>query len=167
MAGMGGQHGRAAGIPRRKTMITESKGVDILLVEDSPHDAELAIAALKARNLGDKVLHLIGGEQVLDFICANTWSIQQQAEHAPKLILLDLQLGGLGGLEVLQQLKVRERTRPIPVVIFSGANSPTEIWASYRLGANGYVVKPTDTRQYAQMVGDIAYYWLVINRSYY
>ena len=157
-------------VPRhsaQKTMITEAKGVDLLLVEDSPEDAELALEALKARNLGDKVVHMIGGEQVLDFICANTWSTQEQAEHAPRLILLDLQLAGMGGLEVLQQLKVRERTRPIPVVVFTSSDSPAEMWASYRLGANGYVVKPTDTRTYAQLVGDIAYYWLVVNRSYY
>jgi two-component system, response regulator len=147
-------------------MITEQKGADILLVEDSAHDAEMALDALRARNLGDKVLHLIEGEQLLDFICAHSWSVQQ-ADHAPKLILLDLQLAGVGGLEVLQQLKVRERTRPIPVVVFTGSDSPSEMWAAYRLGANGYVVKPTDPRQYAQLVGDIAYYWLVVNRSYY
>ncbi len=148
-------------------MITETKGADILLVEDSAQDAEIALEALRARNLGDKVLHLLGGEQVLDFICAESWSKQQQMERAPQLILLDLQLAGIGGLEVLQQLKVRERTRPIPVVVFTGSDSPAEMLASYRLGANGYVVKPTDPRQYAQLVGDIAYYWLVVNRSYY
>lgn len=148
-------------------IITETNAVDILLVEDSVKDAELAMIALKSRDLGEKVLHMIGGEQVLDFICANTWSINQQAENAPKLILLDLQLAGMGGLEVLQQLKVRERTRPIPVVVFSGSDSQTEMWASYRLGANGYVVKPTDMREYAKVVGDIAYYWLVVNRSFY
>ncbi len=148
-------------------MITETKGVDILLVEDSPEDAELALEALKARNLGDKVLHMIGGEQLLDILCANTWSTNQQAELARILILLDLELAGMGGLEVLQQLKVRERTRPIPVVVFTGSDAQTEMWASYRLGANGFVVKPTDTREYAKLVGDIAYYWLVVNRSYY
>jgi len=148
-------------------MITETSAVDILLVEDNAKDAELAIEALRSRSLGDKVLHMIGGEQVLDFICANTWSINQQAENAPKLILLDLQLAGMGGLEVLQQLKVRERTRPIPVVVFTGSDSASEKWASYRLGANGYVVKPTDMQEYAKLVGDIAYYWLVVNRSYY
>jgi len=148
-------------------MITDTSTVDILLVEDSAKDAELALEALKARSLGDKVLHMIGGEQVLDFICANTWSMNQQAENAPKLILLDLQLAGMGGLEVLQQLKVRERTRPIPVVVFTGSDSQSEMWASYRLGANGYVVKPADMQEYAKVVGDIAYYWLVVNRSYY
>ena len=148
-------------------MITETKAVDILLVEDNVDDAELALAALKARNLGDKALHLIGGEQVLDFICANSWSATAPADQAPKLILLDLQLSGMGGLEVLQQLKVRERTRPIPVVVFSGSDARTEMWAAYRLGANGFVTKPADPKEYARVVGDIAYFWLVVNRSFY
>jgi two-component system response regulator len=150
-------------------MITEARTTDILLVEDSADDAELALAALKSRNLGDRALHLLGGEQVLDFICANTWSVesQSQAENAPKLILLDLQLTGMGGLEVLQQLKVRERTRPIPIVIFSSSDSRTEMLAAYRLGANGYIVKPSDPKEFARVVGDIAYYWLVVNRSFY
>ena len=109
----------------------------------------------------------MGGEQVVDFIAANSWSANSQADNAPKLILLDLQLSGMGGLEVLQQIKVRERTRPIPVVIFTGSDSKTEMWASYRLGANGYVIKPVEPKKYAQLVGDIAYYWLVVNRSFY
>lgn len=150
-----------------QAMITETKSVDILLVEDNAEDAELALAALKARNLGNKVLHLIGGEQVVDFIAANSWSANSPADSAPKLILLDLQLSGMGGLEVLQQIKVRERTRPIPVVVFTGSDSKTEMWASYRAGANGYVVKPADPKKYAQVVGDIAYYWLVVNQSFY
>lgn len=132
----------ARAIARGNIMITETKGADILLVEDSAADAELAIEALRARNLGDKVLHMIDGEHVLDFICANTWSINQQAENAPKLILLDLQLSGMGGLEVLQQLKVRERTRPIPVVVFTGSEAQTELWASYRLGRTATWLNP-------------------------
>ena len=148
-------------------MITETKSVDILLVEDNAEDAGLALAALKFRKLGDKVVHLIEGEQVLDFLAAQSWSVNEPSEPAPKLILLDLQLSGMGGLEVLQQLKVRERTRPIPVVVFTGSDAKTEMWASYRLGANGYVVKPSDPKEYAKVVGDIAYYWLVVNRSLY
>ena len=148
-------------------MLTETKAVDILLVEDSVDDAVLAMTALKSRNLGDKALHLIGGEQVLDFICAYSWSAGTPADEAPKLILLDLQLTGMGGLEVLKQLKVRERTRPIPVVVFTGSAARTEMWAAYQLGANGYVTKPADPKEYARVVGDIAYYWLVVNRSFY
>jgi CheY-like chemotaxis protein len=148
-------------------MITETKAVDIILVEDSAEDAEIALAGLRARRLGDKAVHLMGGEQVLDFICANSWSAQPPAEEAPKLILLDLQLSDMNGLEVLQQLKVRDRTRAIPVVILTGSDSKTDMWACYRHGANSYVVKPSNPAAYSKLVGDIAYYWLVVNRSFY
>jgi two-component system response regulator len=80
--------------------------------------------------------------------------------------LIDLQLVRMGGLEVVRQLKVSDRTRPIPIVVFTGSQNVAEILESYRLGANSYVVKPTDPEQYAQAVGDIAYYWLVVNRAF-
>jgi two-component system, response regulator len=147
-------------------MIAANKAVDILLVEDSAMEAELAVAALKARNMGDKVVHLFDGDQVLDYICASSWSADWHGGSAPKVILLDLNLTRMGGLEVLQQLKVRERTRRIPVVIFTGMRDQKEMLESYRLGANSYVVKPTDPKLYAELVGDIAYYWLMVNQTY-
>ncbi|MDB6110307.1 MAG: two-component system response regulator [Pedosphaera sp.] len=143
------------------------RAVDILLVEDSVGDAELAVAALKARSLGDKMVHFVDGDEVLDFICANSWSANWKAESAPRLILLDLNLTRMGGLEVLQQLKVRDQTRPIPVVVFTGSHDEKEMLESYRLGANSYVVKPADAKRYAQLVGDIAYYWLMVNHSFH
>ncbi len=141
--------------------------IDILLIEDNEVDAELAVAALKGRDFGDRVVHFIDGEHVLDFICANSWSTNWKTENAPRLILLDLRLTKMGGLEVLQQLKVRERTRPIPVVVFSGSHDEKEMLECYRLGANSYVVKPKDAAQYGQLVGDIAHYWLTVNRSFH
>jgi two-component system response regulator len=144
-----------------------NRAVDILLVEDSVGDAELAVSGLKARNLGDRMVHFVDGDEVLDFICANSWSATWKAESAPRLILLDLNLTRMGGLEVLQQLKVREQTRPIPVVVFTGSHHEKEMLESYRLGANSYVVKPADAKRYAQLVGDIAYYWLMVNRSFH
>ena len=148
-------------------MITEVKTADILLVEDCEDDAEIAMAGLRARSLGNKVVHFMSGEQVVDFICANSWSAQSPSEDAPKVILVDLNLKGMSGLEVLQQLKVREQTRAIPVVIFTGSDSKTDMWACYRHGANSYVVKPTDPAKYAKAVGDIAHYWLTVNRPLY
>jgi two-component system, response regulator len=141
--------------------------IDILLIEDNEVESELAVAALKARNFGDRVVHFVDGEHVLDFICANSWSTSWKSESAPRLILLDLKLSRMGGLEVLQQLKVRERTRPIPVVVFSGSHDEKEMLESYRLGANSYVVKPNDATHYGQLVGDIAHYWLTVNRSFH
>ncbi len=142
------------------------EAIDILLVEDDPMDAELALASLKRRNLNDKVIHFLDGDEALDFVAANIWSATWKAEEAPKLILIDLKLVRMGGLEVLRQLKVRDRTRPIPVVIFTASQNEAEILESYRLGANSYIVKPADAERYAQVVGDIAYYWLVVNRSF-
>src|ERR1700722_5993871 len=103
------------------------KVVDVLLVEDSEEDAELAVAALKGRNIGDKVIRLVDGDEALEFLCASNWSSNWEHENPPKLILLDLHLHRLGGLEVLQQLKVHDRTRPIPVVISSSAADRKEI----------------------------------------
>jgi CheY-like chemotaxis protein len=142
------------------------KVVDVLLVEDSEEDAELAVAALKARNIGDKVIRLVDGDEALEFLCASNWSSNWEHENPPKLILLDLHLHRLGGLEVLQQLKVHDRTRPIPVVIFSSAADRKEIMECYRLGANSYVVKPPDAKKFAQVVADIVHYWLNVNQSF-
>jgi len=147
-------------------MNTTNKAVDILMVEDSEEDAELAVAALRARNFSEHVVRFVDGDNVLDFICANTWSADWKAESAPRLILLDLGLSRMGGLEVLEQLKVRERTRPIPVVVFTGTHDEKRMQACYRMGANSYVVKPGDAKKFGQLVGDIAYYWLNVNKSF-
>ena len=142
------------------------KVVDILLVEDSEEDAELAVAALKSRNLADKVIRLVDGDEALEFLCASNWSSNWERENPPKLILLDLNLYRMGGLEVLQQLKVHDRTRPIPVVIFSNGADRKEILECYRLGANSYVVKPADPQQFGLVVADIVHYWLKVNQPF-
>ncbi len=142
------------------------KVVDILLVEDSEEDAELTVAALKSRNLGDKVIRLVDGDEALEFLCASNWSSNWEHENPPKLILLDLHLNRVGGMEVLQQLKIHDRTRPIPVIIFSNAADRREIMECYRHGANSYVVKPTDPRKFAQVVADTVHYWLNVNQSF-
>jgi two-component system response regulator len=146
-------------------MIRQSGVADILVVEDSTGDAELTMAALKARGLGNKVVHFLDGDGVLDFLGANTWSAKSSARGAPRLVLLDWNLAHVPGFEVLHQLKVRERTRPIPVVVFTGSHDEQEMLESYRRGANSYVVKPADPAQYLRLVGDIAYYWLEVNRA--
>jgi len=143
------------------------KVVDILMVEDSEEDAELIVAALKSRNLADKVIRLVDGDEALEFLCASNWSTNWEHENPPKLILLDLHLYRVGGLEVLQQLKIHDRTRPIPVVIFSNAADRREIAEAYRLGANSYVVKPVNAREFAQVVADIVHYWLNVNHSFH
>lgn len=143
------------------------KAIDILLVEDSAEDAELALAAIQTRKSPGKVIHLVDGDEAIEFICASSISANWKTENAPRVILLDLKLTRMGGMEVLQQLKAEERTRPIPVVVLTGSADEKEMLECYRLGVNSYVVKPTDARQYAQMVADIAHYWLTVNRSFH
>ena len=143
-------------------MIVE-KVVDVLLVEDSAEDADLALAALKSRKLGGKIVHLADGDEVMDFVFASSMSANWTAERAPRVIILDLKLGRMGGMEVLKQLKSEERTRPIPVVVLTGSAQEGEMNECYRLGVNSYVVKPADGRLYGQMVADIAHYWLNVN----
>ncbi len=143
-------------------MIVEN-AVDILLVEDSEEDAELAIAGLKARNLGGKVVHLVDGDAALEFIFAASVAANGSAANTPRLIVLDLNLSGTDGLEILRHLKEEESTRQIPVVIMSGSANEKEMTECYRLGVNSYVAKPVSARQYAQLVGEIAHYWLVVN----
>ena len=135
-------------------------------MEDSEADAELTVAALKSRNLGDRVIRLVDGDEALEFLCASNWSSNWEHENPPKLILLDLHLFRMSGLEVLQQLKVHDRTRPIPVVIFSNAADQKEIMECYRLGANSYVVKPSDAKKFAETVADMVHYWLNVNQSF-
>ncbi len=139
---------------------------EILLVEDRIEEAELTMAALKARGFGNKVVHFLDGDGVLEFLCVQSWSVNWSKGTAPRLILLDLNLRHIGGIEVLQQLKVRERTRPIPVVVFTGAHDDEQMLSCYRLGANSYVVKPAEAAQFRQLVGDMAYYWLQVNRPF-
>ncbi len=143
------------------------KSVDILLVEDSSDDAEMALAALKARKLGGKVVHLADGDEVLEFICASSMSANWSAERAPRVIILDLKLGRMGGMEVLRQLKAEERTRPIPVVVLTGSAQESEMRECYQLGVNSYVVKPADGKLYGLMVADIAHYWLNVNEAFH
>lgn len=144
-----------------------SETVDILLVEDTPEDAELALAAIKSRKLAGKVVHLMDGDQALEFVCVSSISANWRPENAPRVILLDLKLARIGGMEVLQQLKAEERTRPIPVVVLTGNANEQEMLECYRLGVNSYVVKPSDGKQYAQVVADIAHYWLTVNQPFH
>jgi two-component system response regulator len=137
---------------------------DMLVVDEDNGEAERTMAALQARGLGGKIVYFLDGDGALGFLGANCWSVKARAGNVPKLVLLDLQLGLVSGMDVLYQLKARERTRPIPVVVFANAYDEQEMLACYRLGANSYVVKPIETANRARLVGDVAYYWLNVNR---
>jgi two-component system response regulator len=139
--------------------------VEILLVEDSAADAEMTIRALKKANIANKLVHLKDGAEALDFIfCRGDFSERDPA-NKPKVILLDIKMPRVDGIEVLRQLKSNENTRRIPVVIMTSSNEDSDVVASYDLGVNSYVVKPVDFESFAKAVNDLGLYWILINRA--
>jgi two-component system response regulator len=128
---------------------------EILLVEDNPNDAELTTRALKQRNLANQLHVCRDGAEALDYIAT--------ASAVPKVILLDLKLPKVDGLEVLRKLKSDERTRSIPVVVLTSSREEPDIERAYALGANSYIVKPVDFDAFARAVSDVGLYWLLLN----
>lgn len=139
--------------------------IDILLVEDNPHDAELTIRALKKRNLANHLYIAEDGAEALDFIFGQGQYASRMMTDHPKVILLDLKLPKLNGLEVLQALKADARTRGIPVVIVTSSHEDPDIQAAYDLGANSYVVKPVEFDVFAEAMSYIGFYWLLVNQA--
>lgn len=138
---------------------------DILLVEDNANDAELAQLALRERNIPGDVVHVADGDQLLDSIFLASLYSNWHDIKIPKVILLDLKLKTTNGLDVLRQLKADIRARTIPVVVFTSSERDIEMIESYNLGVNSYVVKPSDAKEFMQVVGDIGHYWLNVNQS--
>ncbi len=145
-----------------KKVIT--RAVEILLVEDNPHDAELAMRALKKSRLANRVVHVSDGEQALDFLFARgKFSDRLKTDH-PKMILLDLKLPRVDGMEVLKAVKSDPQTRAIPVVVLTSSREEKDIVESYKLGVNSYLVKPVDFDKFVEVVKDLGMYWLVLNQ---
>jgi two-component system response regulator len=134
------------------------QAVDILLVEDNPDDAELAIRALRKSNLANHLLHLQDGEEALEFLF-------NEKNNKPKLVLLDLKMPKVDGIEVLSRLKADERTRTIPVVMLTSSKEERDIVETYKLGVNAYIVKPLDFEQFGNAVGQLGLFWLVLNQT--
>ena len=138
--------------------------VDILLVEDNPHDAELTIRAIKKRNMANP-LHLVeDGAQALDFIFCRGVYGDRDISKPPKVILLDLKLPKVSGLEVLKILKSEEQTRAIPVVVVTSSQEDPDVKAAYALGANSYVVKPVEFDAFVDAMSNLGLYWLLVNQ---
>ena len=138
--------------------------VEILLVEDNPNDAELAIRALKKNNLANKLLWVKDGAEALDFIFATGSYSSRNAVNGPKVILLDLRLPKVDGMEVLRRVKNDERTKIIPVVVLTSSKEDRDITESYKLGVNSYISKPVEFDEFAKTVSELGFYWLLINR---
>ena len=141
-----------------------TEAVDILLVEDNPQDAELTTRALKKNNLANRLFTVEDGAEALDFIFCRGMYATREAGNSPKVILLDLKLPKVSGLEVLRVLKQDERTRSIPVVVVTSSREDPDIKTAYGLGANSYVVKPVDFDAFAEAVSSLGLYWLLVNQ---
>ena len=137
---------------------------DILLVEDSVNDAELTIRALKRKNVCNKVHHVLDGEEALDFIFSRGKYVNEPFPVNLKLILLDIKLPKVDGLEVLQVLKENEKTRLMPVVMLTSSKEEPDIEESYKLGANSYIVKPVAFDKFVEAVVDVGMYWVIRNQ---
>ena len=138
--------------------------VDILLVEDNPRDAELTLRALKKRNLANRVFVVEDGADALDFIFCRGRYVQREVGHPPKVVLLDLKLPKVNGLEVLRAIRAEEETRRVPVVMVTSSAEDPDIQAAYGLGANSYVVKPVEFDAFQEAMSQLGFYWLIVNQ---
>jgi CheY-like chemotaxis protein len=138
--------------------------VELLLVEDNPQDLELAQRALKKANFSNHVQVARDGAEALDFIFGEGPHRGREVTDAPKLVLLDLNLPKVDGLEVLRRLKGDPRTQSIPVVVLTSSKEQQDVVESYKLGVNSYIVKPVDFEGFAAAVRDVGLYWLLLNQ---
>jgi CheY-like chemotaxis protein len=145
-------------------MNNEAKEVEILLVEDNATDAELTIRALKKNNLANNLVWVKDGAEALDFLFATGAYAKSSITCPPKVILLDLRLPKVDGMEVLRRVKADERTRAIPVVVLTSSKEDRDVAESYQLGVNSFISKPVGFEEFAKTVSELGLYWLLINR---
>jgi two-component system, response regulator len=138
--------------------------VEILLVEDNPYDAELTQRALKNRGLANKLLTFTDGVEALEFLFGVGEYTGRNLALRPKVILLDLKLPRMNGLEVLEKIRADKRTKTIPVVIMTSSQEESDIVKGYNLGVNSYMVKPVDFDKFFQAVENLGLYWLLLNK---
>jgi len=139
--------------------------VEILLVEDNASDAEMTIAALKKNGLANKLLHVKDGAAALDFIFAEGDYAGRNIDDRPKVILLDLKMPKVNGVEVLEKIRNDERTKNIPVVMLTSSKEDPDIKLCYDLGVNSYVVKPVEFEDFQKAVTELGLYWMIVNQQ--
>ena len=137
---------------------------EILLVEDNPDDVELAVHALRKENLANRIEVARDGEEALDFLFCRGRHSGRSFENPPRLVLLDLKLPKVDGLEVLKEIKSDPRTKAIPVVIITSSREEQDLVNGYQLGSNAYIQKPVDFAQFREMVKRLGLFWLVVNQ---
>jgi two-component system response regulator len=145
--------------------MTNINEVEILLVEDNPNDAELALRALRKHNLANKIHLVKDGAEALDFIFGNGAYAGRNIGNKPKVIFLDLKLPKVDGLEVLRKVKSDERTKTIPIVVLTSSHEERDLVESYKFGVNSYIVKPVDFDKFIQAVAQLGMYWMLLNKQ--
>jgi two-component system, response regulator len=135
--------------------------LEILLIEDNDQDAELTIRAMREYNMGNKIIRLFNGQEALDYF----FSENSESNEIPRLILLDIKLPGISGIDVLRDLKKHEATRTIPVVILTSSTEEKDIQACYHLGVNSYISKPVEFDSFQNTMKTLGMYWLLMNRA--
>jgi two-component system response regulator len=137
--------------------------VDVLLVEDNPQDAELTIRALQKRRLANRLTVVEDGAEALDFVMCWGKYAARKSSSPPKVVLLDLKLPKINGLEVLKAMKGNDLTKRIPVVMITSSREDPDIKTAYALGANSYVVKPVDFDSFLETMSNLGFFWLMVN----
>lgn len=145
--------------------MSQNGKVEILLVEDNSRDVELALHALRRENLANHIEVARDGEEALDFLfCRGRYSVRRM-EEPPRLVLLDLKLPKVDGLEVLRQIKSDPRTKAVPIVILTSSREERDLVQGYKLGVNAYIQKPVDFDQFRQIVNQVGLFWMVVNQA--
>lgn len=137
--------------------------VEILLVEDDPADAELALRAFKKHNLTNRIYVARDGEEALDFVFARGEFASRSLAKPPKVVLLDLKLPKVSGHEVLRQIRSNETTKTLPIVVLTSSREERDLVETYQLGVNSYIVKPVDFERFLKAVEEVGMYWLLLN----
>ena len=140
--------------------------VEILLIEDNMNDAELAIRALRKANINNDLVHLKNGADALEFLFGSGKFKGRDTGNKPKVILLDLKMPKVDGLEVLAQIKANELTKSIPVVVLTSSKEHPDIKRAYSLGANSYIVKPVEFDEFTKVITELGLYWLLKNQPH-
>jgi two-component system response regulator len=144
--------------------MSDYQQIDILYAEDNPADAELTLYTLKTRNIANNIVWVRDGVEALDFIkCRGRFA--NRVGGLPKMVLLDLKMPKLDGVDVLRAMKAEEKTRGVPVIIMTSSHEESDLIKSYKLGVNSYVVKPVDFDKFAEVVTEVGLYWMVCNKT--
>jgi len=145
--------------------MNEPTAIELLLVEDNPNDLELALRALRKANLANRIHVARDGAEALEFVFCEGPYVTRSIGDAPKVILLDLKLPKVDGLEVLRRIKADPRTKLIPVVVLTSSKEQRDVVESYQLGVNSYIVKPVNFERFSEAVRDLGVYWLMLNQA--